>query len=261
MLAMKQISSRDNPDYRELLRLARSARERRSERRILLDGAHLIETYAHAFGPAALTVVMRASSIDEPDVRAWAGVGERTLVLADGLFNEVSPVQTPTGLLATAPLPDTTRCGTKGGFRVFVDGVQEPGNVGAILRSAAAAGAAAVVLSPQSADPWSPRALRGGMGAQFLVQVEDHQDLVAAIRTFPGRTLAADASAEVALFDADLSGPVGFAVGAEGSGVSRAVAEACSGAVRIPMAAGVESLNAAAAATLLFYEWKRRQPG
>jgi TrmH family RNA methyltransferase len=258
---MKQISSRDNPDYRGLLRLARSARDRRAERRILLDGVHLIECYVRAFGAQALTLVLRASSTDDPAIRVWREAGERTLVLADSLFNEVSPVETPTGVLATAPLPDTAGRGAKGGFSVFLDGVQDPGNLGAIVRSAAAAGARGLLLSPQCADVWSPRALRGGMGAQFLLEIQDHRELVGAIRSFSGPTLAADARAEQSLFEVDLPGEVAFVVGAEGHGVSETVLQACRARVRIPMAAGVESLNAAAAATLLFYEWKRRQPG
>ena len=129
------------------------------------------------------------------------------------------------------------------------------------MRSAAAAGAQAVALSAQCADPWSPRCLRGGMGAHFLLSIADHQNLPAAIRRFPGRVLGASAQAEVNLFKVDLTGPVAFAVGAEGKGITPEVLAVCAGLVRIPMAPGVESLNAAAAATLLFYEWRRRGSG
>jgi TrmH family RNA methyltransferase len=256
---MKKISSRDNPDYRRLLSLARSGRARREAGRILLDGEHLIEAYAQAHGAGSMSLVVRASNAENPLAQAWAGEGRPCLVLADGLFNEISPVDTPTGVLAIAPLP-VRRRGRESGFTVFVDGVQDPGNLGAILRSAAAAGAHGAVLSRTCADPWSPKCLRGGMGAQFLIGVEDHADLVAAIRAFPGQCVAADARADQSLFDSVLSDPVGFVIGAEGPGLSADVLAACTARVRIPMAAGVESLNAAAAATLLFYEWRRRRP-
>jgi TrmH family RNA methyltransferase len=253
---MKKITSRDNPDFRQLLRLARSGKARRAAGQILLDGTHLIDAYVAAFGAAGITLVARASALDSVETRRWTLAGEPALVLADGLFNDLSPVETPTGVLALAPIP--RQPGQAGaGFTVFLDGVQDPGNLGAILRSAAAAGAACAVLSPQCADPWSPKCLRGGMGAQFVLAVQDHQDLIASIRAFPGRVLAADSQAATALFEVDLSGTVGFVVGAEGLGISEPVLAVCTGRVRIPMARGIESLNASAAATLLFYEWRR----
>ena len=259
---MKKITSRDNPEFRHLLQLAGMPRTRRAEGNILLDGPHLIEAYVHAFGSDAMSFVVRASSIDAPEVRRWLDPSLPSLVLADGLFNELSPVETPTGIIAVARLPTGQSDSAPGaGLQVFVDGVQDPGNLGAILRSAAAAGAQAVALSAQCADPWSPRCLRGGMGAHFLLSIADHQNLPAAIRRFPGRVLGASAQAEVNLFKVDLTGPVAFAVGAEGKGITPEVLAVCAGLVRIPMAPGVESLNAAAAATLLFYEWRRRGSG
>jgi RNA methyltransferase, TrmH family len=256
---MKKISSRDNPDYRRLLSLARSGQARREAGRILLDGAHLIDAYVKAFGAASLSLVVRASNCESDQVTAWVDGGRAFLVLADGLFNEVSPVDTPTGILAVAPLPASRSVARQPSFTVFVDGVQDPGNLGAILRSAAAAGAARAVLSTTCADPWSPKCLRGGMGAQFLIDVDDRADLVGAIRAFPGQVLAADATADQSLFESVFDDPVGFVVGAEGLGVSASVLAVCTSRVRIPMAEGVESLNAAAAATLLFYEWRRRK--
>jgi TrmH family RNA methyltransferase len=259
---VKHISSRDNPDYRRLHRLARSGRARREAGVILLDGEHLIEAYAKAFGTGLLSVVARASSADRPEIQGHLHSGQGFTVLADGLFNEVSPVNTPTGILAIAVRPDPALLrAPESGFTAFLDGVQDPGNLGTILRSAAAAGASQAVLSRQCADPWSPKCLRGGMGAQFLLPVHEGQDLAAAITAFPGRVVAAELSASASLFEADLGGPLGLVVGAEGQGVSAAVLAGCPDRVRIPMAAGVESLNAAAAATVLFYEWLRQNGG
>jgi TrmH family RNA methyltransferase len=255
---MKKITSRDNPDFRHLQHLARSSKSRRAAGQTLLDGAHLIDAYVTAFGEASVTLVARASSLESLQVRQRLDAGRPCIVLADGLFNELSPVDTPSGVLAVVAIPMESNV-IATGLTVFVDGVQDPGNLGAILRSAAAAGAARVVLSPECADPWSPKCLRGGMGAQFVLAVQDHQDLVASVRAFRGRVLAADAQARTTLFDADLQDPVGFVVGAEGPGVSAEVLAVCAGQVRIPMEPGVESLNAAAAATLLFYEWRRRR--
>jgi RNA methyltransferase, TrmH family len=256
---MKLVSSRDNPDYRHLQRLARSGAARRSAGLILLDGTHLLQAYVDAFRSQPQLVVVRASCAGDADVCRWTGGTQKSLVLADRLFDALSPVDTPTGLLAVVPVPRLARVSVNG-FTVFADGVQDPGNLGAILRSAAAAGGKKAVLSPDCADPWSPKCLRGGMGAQFLLQVDDHQDLPAAIGQFTGAVLAADATAKLSLFEARFEQPTAFVVGSEGRGIRPDVLARCTERVRIPMARGVESLNVAAAAALLFYEWRRRQP-
>jgi RNA methyltransferase, TrmH family len=256
-LTLKKITSRDNPDYRRLLRLASSGRTRRSLGQILLDGEHLIDAYAQAYGTRALSLVIRSSSLEREEVQRRLAAASACLVIADGLFNELSPVDTPTGILAAAAMPGP-RVPATGGFAVLIDGVQDPANLGAILRSAAAAGAAFVVLSRQCADVWSPKCLRGGMGAQFVLAIQEQQDLPSVIGTVPGKLVAADPHAETSLYEAELADPVAFVVGGEGRGVSPEVLALSTQRVRIPMASGIESLNAAAAATLLFYEWRRR---
>lgn len=257
---MKRVASRDNPQFQRLRLLARSGRERRERGEMLLDGAHLIEAYAAAYGSACMQIVLRASGPDWPGA-ARPGRSE-PLVLADALFDEIAPVETPTGVLAIAPIPApppepepaAESCSA------FLDGIQDPGNLGAVLRSAAAAGVGESYISTRCADPWSPKCLRGGMGAQFRLRIHDRMDLRASAEAFPGRLVAADSRGERSLFDADLSGRLGFILGAEGLGISPALLAIASERVRIPMAEGIESLNVAAAATLLFYEWRRRTP-
>jgi TrmH family RNA methyltransferase len=255
---LKKITSRDNPDYRRLLRLASSGRTRRSLGQILLDGEHLIDAYAQAYGPASLVLVARMSSLESAPVQRRLADFGAALILADGLFNELSPVDSPTGLLAVAGMPPS-RQPSASGFTVLIDGVQDPGNLGAILRSAAAAGAGSVLLSAQCADVWSPKCLRGAMGAQFVLALQEQQDLVTAAGRLSARLVAADPRATAVLFEADLADPIAFVVGAEGRGVSPELLALSTQRVRIPMLPGIESLNAAAAATLLFYEWRRRR--
>lgn len=142
---------------------------------------------------------------------------------------------------------------------MLLDGVQDPGNLGSILRSAAAAGGKEVWVSVGSADPWSPKCLRGGMGAQFRLVVHDRVDLLAQARQFKGKLVAADVNGEALLFGADLSGSLGFVIGAEGAGIRAPLLAMVSTRLRIPMAPGIESLNAGAAAAVLFYEWRRQR--
>jgi len=258
---VKRISSRENSQYREFARLARSTKTRREEGRAILDGVHLMQAYFAAFGTDGVQVIVRDAAVEHPEIAsliALPGV-TRPLVLADSLFDALSPVESPVGVMAVAPIrPGIARTAAQTGFTVFVDGVQDPGNLGSILRSAAAAGAKQVMLSAQCADAWSPKTLRGGMGAQFQLAVCEEVDLGEAAGSFAGKLIATDAGARQSLYEADLSGSVGFVLGSEGAGVSSNLRNRADIRVRIPMEEGIESLNVAAAATVLFFEWRRR---
>lgn len=259
--AVKRIASRGNPRFRSLWRLAHSARERRGGGEMLLDGVHLIDAYVVAFGADALQLVVRSSAADREEVISRLRLARDALILSDALFDEISPVETPTGLLAIAsiPRPSSVAEADRNRFSVFLDGLQDPGNLGAVLRSAAAAGGRDVFLSARCADPWSPKCLRAGMGAHFHLALHDRVHLLDTAREFQGRLIAADSHGECGLFQADLDGTIGFIIGSEGAGIRPALLALAVERVRIPMAPGIESLNAAAAATLMFYEWRRRR--
>jgi len=255
---MKRITSRDNAIFKSLRRLARSSQARREEKHIVLDGVHLVQAYLERFGTAGVVLVIRASAAQHPEVDALSQRAV-SMLMGDSLFDQVAPVQTPVGILGLAPLP-AVLSGSRPGFRVLLDGIQDPGNLGAILRSAAAAGATAAHLSTKCADPWASKCLRGGMGAQFILPVRQHQDLVLDAPTLGVRLIACTPTSSVSLFEADLSGAVGFVIGGEGTGISRDLLSQTQQQIRIPMGDGIESLNAAHAATLCFYEWLRRAP-
>jgi RNA methyltransferase, TrmH family len=144
-------------------------------------------------------------------------------------------------------------------FCLLLEDVQDPGNVGSILRSAAAAGVAQVFLSPQCAFAWSPKVLRAGQGAHFHLEIYEDVDLAAWARGYRGRTIATVAAGAAALYAADLNGPVALAVGNEGAGLSTALRRAASLAVTIPMPGRFESLNAAAAAAICLFECVRQR--
>lgn len=257
---MKQINSRDNSQFKSLRKLARSARERRKAGRVLLDGVHLIAAHLSQIGAPEM-VAVSAFAEAHPEIRALlAKMPEHVsrVVLGDALFQELSPVDTPTGMLALAclpelPLPLAPR------FIVLIEAVQDPGNLGSILRSAAAAGVEAACLSPGCADAWSPKVLRSGMGAHFVLPLREGVDLVAAARAFSGEVVVTSLQGESSLYDLDLAGAVAFVVGNEGAGVSPALQQAADRRVYIPMPGAIESLNAAAAATVCFFECARQR--
>lgn len=255
---MKLISSRDNGLFKSLKKLAHSARERRKAGKALLDGVHLIIAYLERIGSPEV-LALAHSAQDKPEIRMLLQrLPEVTpVVLSDAMFQELTPVESPTGVLALVavpefPLPQALQC------IVLLEAVQDPGNLGSILRSAAAAGVEAAYLSPGCADAWSPKVLRGGMGAHFALSIREGVDLVAAARTFSGEVVVASLQSEMSLFDLDLSGAVAFVIGNEGAGVSQDLQQAATRRVRIPMPGAVESLNAAAAAAVCFFERVRQ---
>ena len=223
----------------------------------MLDGPHLVHAYLERFGTAGVELVVRESTVQHPEIEALTQRA-RWAAMSDSLFDQVAPVKSPAGILALAPLPQTIARPSADTFQVLLDGVRDPGNVGAILRSAAAAGARIVHLSADSADPWSPKCLRGGMGAQFLLGVREHDSLAVAAGALGVKLIACTAEATTSLFDADLHGDLAFIIGGEGPGISPELLAQAHLKIRVPMRAGVESLNAAAAAAVCFYEWVRQ---
>lgn len=256
---MKLVSSRDNSLFKALKKLAHSARERRKTGKALLDGVHLIVAYMERFGAPEMLAVARSAQ-EKPEIaEVLARLPEVSqVVLSDALFQELAPVDTPTGILALVAVPELPLPQALQGI-VLLEAVQDPGNLGSILRSAAAAGMEAAYLSPGCADAWSPRVLRGGMGAHFALSLREGVDLVAAAQAFAGEVVVTSLQGEASLYELDLGGAVAFVIGNEGAGVSPALQQAATRRVRIPMPGAVESLNAAAAAAVCFFERVRQQ--
>lgn len=254
------VTSRDNPIFRRLKKLADSARARREARMSLLDGEHLLTAYLDAGGQPH-TLARAASS----DAASLAGLAvrcrqARALVLPDSLFAELSPVATPTGVLAEAawivpPAIDAMP------LVIVLEDIQDPGNLGAMLRTGAAAGATLAVLSRGCTDPWSPKALRGGQGAQFVLPLQTAVDLEEWLGHFPGQRIALTLAQDSDLFDLDLTVPLALIVGNEGAGLSETVCRAASVRSRIPMPGRVESLNASAALAVAVFEAARQRRG
>lgn len=253
---MKNIISRDNPSYKQLKKLAASARERRKAGQVLLDGTHLLQAYAENFGAPKMLIVAAGEPAAEVALLLRDFARVETVVLAPALFAELSPVATPSGVLALVNLPRLALPRSPQ-FGLMLEDIQDPGNLGSLLRSAAAAGVDAVWLSPACADAWSPKCLRGGMGAHFVLPISEHANLPAVAAAFPGRTLAACLEGS-SLYAIDLTGPVAFMIGNEGAGLSPALIEAAGTRFTIPMPGRVESLNAAAAAAICLFERVRQ---
>lgn len=252
------INSRDNPVFKRLKKLAESARARREAQRTLLDGEHLLVACIEA-GGQPLTLVRSASF----PVEQFARLAERCphskcIVLPDRLFAELSPVATPTGVLAEAPWL-APHPGTATPLVIVLEDIQDPGNLGAMLRTGAAAGATLAVLSKGCHDPWSPKALRGGQGAQFVLPMRLGVDLAQWLESFSGQSVALTLGEPNDFFAHVYVGATAVVVGNEGAGLSQATAQAASRQVQIPMLGQVESLNASAALAVAVFEVVRQR--
>jgi TrmH family RNA methyltransferase len=258
--SFKRISSRDNALFKRVARLAASARERRQQGATLLDGAHLVTAY-RAAGGVAEAMLASESAYERPEIRRLfedTAAGARAL-LSDRLFGEIAQVAEPVGLLAVirTPAPPAMPSGTQ--TCVLLDGIQDPGNLGSLLRSAAAAGVRHLFLSKGCVFAWSPKVLRAGQGAHFALAIHEHAPLEAIARAYAGTVATTAARADVPLFEADLRGPVAWIFGSEGGGVSPGLAATAGLRVRIPMPGPTESLNVAAAAAVCLFEQVRQQ--
>jgi len=139
----------------------------------------------------------------------------------------------------------------------MLEDIQDPGNLGSILRTALGAGVDTAFLSKGCTDVWSPKCLRGGQGAQFYLPIVEGVDLVEKLDTFTGSSYAMTVS-DQSLYQQDLTDPCLFVIGNEGAGLSDAVINHASQSLSIPMDPNLESLNAAAATAICLFERKRQ---
>ena len=256
---MKQITSADNTYFKQLQKLAHSSRERRLEGLSLLDGVHLLQAYL-AHGGVPLRVLLSDAGARNAEILAALNGFEslEVMQLTDAMFNQLSSVATPTGVITVIKTPRLETPPAVLETCVMLEDVQDPGNIGSILRSCAAAGVKQVFLSRASANAWSPRVLRAAMGAHFSTTVYERMDLQALAQRFPGQVLVTRQQVSRTIYAAKLTGDIAFIFGNEGAGVSKALAHWAHGAVCIPMPGDTESLNVAASAAVCLFERVRQ---
>ena len=263
------ITSRHNPI---VARFRAAARERRGSRQhLLLDGSRLIDAAQRA-GVRPETAMFARSALRRRD-GALADLAGRldadnvtVMAASAAVLSAVSPVRTPSGVVALAPhRPLEARQALAGGGIVLAPaGVQDPGNVGAIIRAVDAGGGDGVLVTEGSADPFGWKALRGAMGSTFRLPVIDAGPApaaVAAARVHGAGVLAAVPRGGAPLHDVDLTGSWLVLIGGEGDGLSDAASDLADARISVPMRPGVESLNAAVAAALIVYEARRQRTG
>ena len=257
---MKSVTSRDNAAYKEVSRLVTSAKERKASGRSVLDGAHLVAAYLDS-GRRPEAVIVNAAGLADREIAALVERASpaRVTLLSDALFEALSTVDSPTGVLAVVATPEGRPAPREAKLALLLEDIQDPGNVGTLLRSAAAAGAGHVMLSAGCAFAWSPKVLRAAMGAHFSLEIAEGADLVAWIGAYRGTSIALSGRAPKSLYDLDLAKPCAFLVGNEGAGLTPALESAAAVRARIPMPGRMESLNAGTAGSIALFECVRQR--
>ncbi|MBO6163404.1 MAG: RNA methyltransferase [Eubacterium sp.] len=250
------ITSKTNDRIKYIEKLKTKASFRREEQCFIVEGIRMIREVPKAWR-RELYLTEKAAE-EYPELMNWCGAVE---LVSEPVMEKLADTKTPQGMLAVVSMGDSPV--NPGHTLIFVlDGVQDPGNVGTILRTAEAVGAAEVLLSRDSADPFSPKTVRSTMGAIFRVPVRVAEDLPSAVRElknkWPGIKVCGMHLDGTGLYRADLSGPVAVLIGSEGNGLTEAVSLEADTLLRIPMEGQVESLNAAISAAVMGYEVYRQ---
>ncbi|MEW5980794.1 MAG: RNA methyltransferase [Acidobacteriota bacterium] len=263
---MTIITSRQHPFVRRCRDIVRG----RGDGDILLDGEHLVDEALSAGVTVHLAAISRRA-LSRPSAlqlrTRLEDAGTPCLDVSDGVLDAASPVQTPSGTLAIAARPTWPLAKALAGpnaLVVAIAGVQDPGNVGAIVRAADAAAATGVVAVGPTADPFGWKALRGAMGSAFRLPVAVETDWSVVrdqARSLGLRLVGLVPRDGVSLYDADLEHPALVVAGAEGSGLAAGVASDLEVCITISMRSAVESLNVAVAVGITLFEAGRQRRG
>jgi RNA methyltransferase, TrmH family len=263
---VKTISSRQNPIVREFRELASTPDP--SGSRLLLDGVHLVAEAQQA--GATIRMVAVAASRMESDTeeaalaRSLERGGTEVIAASDQVLEAMSPVRTPSGIVAIAertPVTVQHICRTAAFILAAID-VQDPGNLGSLIRAAEAGGVTGVLVTGRSAHPFSWKAVRGSMGSVLRVPVAaapSVDGVLSCMKNSGVRTIAAVPRDGVEPAAVDWRGRIGLLLGGEGPGLAPEVVAASDQRVTIPMQPPVESLNVAAAGAILVYAARQQR--
>ena len=258
-----RISSTDNPIYRRLKQFATSGRACRDAHRTLIEGVHLLRAAVDASAPIH-TLVMRGTEQSAEALElvraAEAKSKAKSIELTPALYDKISPVEHGVGVLAEIefempPWPKQIVADA-----IYLDNVQDPGNVGTLLRTAAAAGVRHAIAGLGCAFLWSPKVMRAAMGAHFVLDLHEQPNVQALRERFVGEILAADASGGEDLFDAEWGQQASLWIfGSEGQGLEAEALAIADRRLSIKINTKIESLNVGAAAAVCLFEQRRRR--
>ena len=272
------ITSLTNDTVKYIEKLKKKTSFRREEGCFVVEGIRMIREVPE--NRRILLFLTEDASRQYPELAFWC---ERTELVSPQVLQKLSDTETPQGMLAVVsmsdrvpaaepardaeptgtaePARDAEPTRTAGPLYLVLDGLQDPGNVGTLIRTAEAVGATEVLMSRNTADPYSPKVVRSTMGTIFRVSVRITEDLPSAIEELKkkGVVIFGTHLSGTDFYEADLTGPAAFLIGNEGNGLSEAVAATADRLLKIPMEGKVESLNAAVSGSVVAYEAYRQR--
>ena len=252
----QHIRSRDNPLLVSLRRLVQDGAGYRRAGKLWVEGDHLCRA-ARARGVPALHAVLTETAMADPTLRDLADWATRTVVVPEALYRQISTLESPSRIGFVLDAPEAPAIDVHAPS-IVLDRLQDAGNVGSVLRSAAAFGVAQVLALKGTAALWSPKVLRAGMGAHFGLRLIEGLS-AADLQALAVPLLGTSSHGGQWLHQTALPHPTAWVLGHEGQGVSPELAAMCAMQLRIPQPGGEESLNVAAAAAVCLYESLRQR--
>jgi len=270
------ISSHQNSLVKKVKKLGESARFRKKENLIILDGIHLLQEFlkqdlkkghkikdpTRAHAPLLKNILITEKFEQNPEfqnlTRGHAPLLSKISVIADHISEKISPTKTPSGIITVINKPQNPETKKDYNFILLLDGIQDPGNIGTILRTAKATGVQAVFGSPECVDFWSPKVLRSSMGGHFGLDIFDNFNLEFIKEIFSGNIYGTFMDGKN-IFKEDFSEKTAFIMGNEGTGISPKLEKIIDKKISIPMENHVESLNVGTATTICCYEKYRQK--
>ena len=250
----KLIESKNNLFYKKLKKIYSNSSFRKDKNQTILDGPHLIKSFFQHSVPVA---IIKDSGIETLEVENLiSSLNCPCYSLSHELFLQLSELKSSTGILALVDIPKP-KLSKSNGLILLLDGIQEPGNLGSILRTAKATNTNSIILSKTCADLWSPKTLRGSQGVQFSLKCDVDQDLNEWILNYEHDVMALTTRGE-SLFKKTLNSNMAILVGNEGKGISKSLLKNITGTISLPMHKEVESINVGSAVSVFMYEHYRQ---
>jgi len=255
------ITSLHNEKVKQARALHRRKR-RHQMRRFLVEGVRLLEEVVRA-GCTPARVFYTPGVVEHPRGRvlleALQILTDELYPVSDAVLRAIAGTETPQGIVAVVPFVELPPPEAPV-LILVVDGLQDPGNLGTLLRTAAAAGVGEVILGPGTVDPYNPKVVRGAAGAHFHLPITVMRDWETIAQRLAERPIwLADVHGEHVYYDVDWTQPAALIVGSEARGAGEAARRLATGRVVIPMEGQVESLNAAVAAAVILFEALRQR--
>jgi TrmH family RNA methyltransferase len=255
------LTSTKNPLIQQVRKLQTSSQARRKGARFVIEGVRLVEeVYKAGWQPEFILFTQDVHQRGLQIIEGFATRGVEVIPVASHVMQTASDTQSPQGILAVLPwqalpLPENPD------FVIILDSIRDPGNLGAILRTAWAAGVEAALLPPGTVDAFAPKVIRAAMGAHFKlpIYIMDWDEIHSLVGLLELTSYLADSSGGHRLYETNFQTPLALIIGGEAAGAGREAHKLATHQVHIPMVESVESLNAAAAAAVLMFEVVRQR--